>query len=133
MGQSRDLCIFLFFCTCLLWMLMYFLFKQAYILPLDAMLSLVAVVIVAIEGFCGVINILQTIKIHSQSTTYVLAVVINILCFLATVVAFLIFEISPNLALEEVHQVHTTGANPRDYSTYGEAVWSTMANAKPSS
>merc|ERR1719218_348961 len=103
MGQSRDLCIFLFFCTCLLWMLMYFLFKQAYILPLDAMLSLVAVLIVVIEGFCGVINILQTIKIHSQSSTFVLAVVVNILCFLATVIAFLILQISPNLALEEVH------------------------------
>jgi len=121
-GMARDLFIFLFFCTCLLWVLMYFLFKQAYILPLDAMLSLVAVVIVVIEGFCGVINILQTIKIHSQSSFSVLAIVVNILCFLVTVVAFLVLQISPNLALEEVHQVHSA-----DHHHFGESVWKSMS------
>mmetsp|Transcript_63285 Transcript_63285/g.98434 ORF Transcript_63285/g.98434 Transcript_63285/m.98434 type:complete len:230 (+) Transcript_63285:77-766(+) len=110
-GSPRDLTIFLFFCTCVMWMLMYFLFKQAYILPLDAMLSSVAVFIVVIEGFCGIINILQTVKIRTQSTLEVLAVVFNILCFLSTVIAFLIFEISPNLALEDVPQADVAAAD----------------------
>mmetsp|Transcript_109207 Transcript_109207/g.189501 ORF Transcript_109207/g.189501 Transcript_109207/m.189501 type:complete len:226 (+) Transcript_109207:76-753(+) len=108
-GSARELCIFLFFCTVLSWVLMYFLFKQAYILPLDAMLSLIAIVIVIIEGFCGLVNILQTIKIKTQSSAFTCLVVVNIFCFLGTVIVFAIYQISPNLAMEEVRTL------PRDY------------------
>jgi len=101
-GGARELCVFVLFCTTLLWVLMYFLFRQAYILPLDAMITTIAVAFVLIEGFCGIINLLQSVKLHTLHKVEVVAAAVNIICFLVTTVMFVMCELSPSAALEEM-------------------------------
>jgi len=45
-GMARELCAFMLYCTKLLWVLMCFLFRQAHILPLDAIMVAAAVNII---------------------------------------------------------------------------------------
>merc|ERR1719326_267677 len=68
LGRCYDLCVFLLLCSIVMVVLMYFLFFQAYIMPLDSTFLFVAVVLVAVEGVCGAINALQAMKLGTAST-----------------------------------------------------------------
>merc|ERR1719382_1442521 len=93
-GSQRDLCVFIFFCTCMLWILMYFLFWQAYVVPLESKLCFVSAVLVAVEGMCGVVNVLQTVTsrpFSTQNSFVYLWVLLNVI----TVAALIAFECMP--------------------------------------
>ncbi|CAK0889297.1 unnamed protein product [Prorocentrum cordatum] len=107
-GSQRDLCVFIFFCTCMLWILMYFLFWQAYVVPLESKLCFVSAVLVAAEGMCGVVNVLQTVTSRSPFTTQTSAVYLQVLLNVTTVAALIAFECMPEPEEEVIHR-----QNPR--------------------
>merc|ERR1719487_1670435 len=84
LGMCHDLCVFLLLCSVVMVVLMYFLFFQAYIMPLDSTFLFIAVVIVAVEGVCGAINALQTLKIQSTTTCQMVMMSGSILLLLAS-------------------------------------------------
>mmetsp|Transcript_110395 Transcript_110395/g.235765 ORF Transcript_110395/g.235765 Transcript_110395/m.235765 type:complete len:255 (+) Transcript_110395:88-852(+) len=103
-GMCVDLASFLFLCSAIMFLLMYFLFKQAYILPLDTTFLFIAVVIVGVEGVCGAINMLQTLKIQSTSLWQLVMMSVSIVLLLATVILFCVWELLPREAMvEELH------------------------------
>mmetsp|Transcript_47439 Transcript_47439/g.85406 ORF Transcript_47439/g.85406 Transcript_47439/m.85406 type:complete len:256 (+) Transcript_47439:204-971(+) len=95
LGMPADLCAFLALCSMTMFALMYFLFYQAYIMPLDTTFLSVAVAAVGIEGLCGIINSLQTMKVMSLSTLQYIILLIGILAVLATGVVFIVKEMLP--------------------------------------
>merc|ERR1719195_2492954 len=97
-------------------MLMYFLFKQAYIMPLESRLCSVSSCIVAIEGLCGVVNVLQTVTLRPVRAAYVLMVFVIALCYVITVGALIFFEFMP---LQETEEVHMMGAKGQHVLTKG--------------
>eukprot|EP00747_Dinoflagellata_sp_TGD_P211089 gnl/TRDRNA2_/TRDRNA2_84294_c0_seq1.p2 gnl/TRDRNA2_/TRDRNA2_84294_c0~~gnl/TRDRNA2_/TRDRNA2_84294_c0_seq1.p2 ORF type:complete len:215 (+),score=48.41 gnl/TRDRNA2_/TRDRNA2_84294_c0_seq1:51-695(+) len=94
-GVPSDLAIFLVFCALVMWMQMYFLFKQAYILPMDQTLNFIAIIIIIVEGMVGTINALQAIKLRSSTTAQAFNVMVGIVLFLIAVIAFIAAEIHP--------------------------------------
>jgi len=92
-GSPRDLCSFIFCCTCLMWVLMYFLFAQAYIVPLESKLCFVSATLVAVEGMCGVVNILQTVT--SRPLPQNSAVFFHVMLYFITVGCLIVFEFMP--------------------------------------
>lgn len=98
-GTCHDLCVFLLLCSVVMVVLMYFLFFQAYIMPLDSTFLFVAVVVVAVEGVCGAINALQAIKLSSASTEQLVAMTISVLLLFSTVSLFIVRELLPREAV----------------------------------
>mmetsp|Transcript_56504 Transcript_56504/g.127236 ORF Transcript_56504/g.127236 Transcript_56504/m.127236 type:complete len:94 (+) Transcript_56504:2-283(+) len=88
-------------------MLMYFLFKQAYIMPMEAKLCFLSSCIVAVEGLCGVVNVLQTVTAKPVRASYVVTVVSLCLCFIFTVGALIFCHFMPMQEEEELHLPHS--------------------------
>jgi Kef-type K+ transport system membrane component KefB len=108
LGMPRDLCWFLFFCTVLMWMLMYLLFWQTYIVPLESKLCFVSAVVVTVEGTCGVVNVLQTLAIQPSRIELgsTLSMITNVLLFIITVAALIVFEFMPAPEEEVIQRLH---------------------------
>mmetsp|Transcript_99063 Transcript_99063/g.212210 ORF Transcript_99063/g.212210 Transcript_99063/m.212210 type:complete len:232 (+) Transcript_99063:61-756(+) len=98
-GSQKDLCLFLCFATWLMWSLMYFLFRQAYIMPLESRICFLNAVIVAVEGFCGVVNLLQTLftqpRTGGSSVAVIMLIAVNIICFLVSTFFLIFLEFMP--------------------------------------
>eukprot|EP00927_Polykrikos_kofoidii_P003738 TRINITY_DN11510_c0_g2_i1.p1 TRINITY_DN11510_c0_g2~~TRINITY_DN11510_c0_g2_i1.p1 ORF type:complete len:221 (+),score=37.83 TRINITY_DN11510_c0_g2_i1:82-744(+) len=99
LGSPRDLCAFLLLCSVVMVVLMYFLFFQAYIMPMDTTFLFVAVGIVGVEGICGSINTLQLMKLNTVSTVQVIALAISVLLVFCTVSLFILREMLPRESL----------------------------------
>jgi len=104
LGMFVDLQSFIFLCAGVMLVLMYFLFKQAYIIPMDSNILFVAVVLVAAEGVCGAINALQAVKLHTAKWGQIIVTTANIMFFLGTVAVFIGAVMMPREAsvVEEV-------------------------------
>jgi len=109
LGMAQDLCFFIVLCSLVMLVLMYFLFMQAYIVPLDGTLLFVAVVAVGVEGVCGAINALQTLKAQSSSLGQLVAMSASILLLFASLALFAFRELLPHEAVvEEVRWSQTS-------------------------
>jgi len=115
-GAKKDLCLFLCFATWLMWSLMYFLFRQAYIMPLESRICFLNAVIVAVEGFCGVINTLQTLftqpRTASSSLVVTMVITINVICFLVSIFFLIFLELMPPAEQQEVTSMRVTSYTP---------------------
>merc|ERR1719217_2038070 len=83
-GGCHELCVFLLLCSLVMIVLMYFLFFQAYIMPLDSTFLFVAVVAVAVEGVCGAINALQAMKLGNAGTEQLVGLTVSVLLLFTT-------------------------------------------------
>eukprot|EP00927_Polykrikos_kofoidii_P003737 TRINITY_DN11510_c0_g1_i1.p1 TRINITY_DN11510_c0_g1~~TRINITY_DN11510_c0_g1_i1.p1 ORF type:complete len:233 (+),score=33.54 TRINITY_DN11510_c0_g1_i1:91-789(+) len=105
LGTPLDLCIFLLLCCVVMVVLMYFLFFQAYIMPLDSTFLFVAVSVVCVEGMCGSINALQLMKLRSSSTLQLVCLTVSVLLLFSTVALFIVRELLPHEAVvQELRQ-----------------------------
>eukprot|EP00929_Paragymnodinium_shiwhaense_P106007 TRINITY_DN7109_c0_g1_i1.p1 TRINITY_DN7109_c0_g1~~TRINITY_DN7109_c0_g1_i1.p1 ORF type:complete len:219 (+),score=47.41 TRINITY_DN7109_c0_g1_i1:94-750(+) len=95
-GKCNDLCVFLLLCSVVMVLLMYFLFFQAYIMPLDSTLLFIATVVVGLEGICGAINALQAMKLEAAGTGQLVGLTISVLLLFTTVSLFIVREILPH-------------------------------------
>ena len=102
-GGCNDLCVFLLLCSVVMVLLMYFLFFQASIMPLDSTFVLVAFVAVAAAGVCGAINALQAVKLHDSNTKQLVGITASVMLLFATVTLFVVRELLPHEAL--VHEL----------------------------
>mmetsp|Transcript_111488 Transcript_111488/g.296299 ORF Transcript_111488/g.296299 Transcript_111488/m.296299 type:complete len:255 (-) Transcript_111488:56-820(-) len=106
LGMFYDLCIFVFLCGITMLVLMYFLFFQAYLTPLDTTFIFIAVALVAVEGVCGAINALQTIKLQYSTYLQLFFMAASVMLLLAAVSAFVVRELLPkemmNVTVQEV-------------------------------
>merc|ERR1719195_1704151 len=91
-GTPMYLSLFVCISTGLLWILMYFLFRQAYIMPIESKLCFFSALLICVEGTCGLVNLLQTITARPGRICYLLMVVLNVAMFLATVICMICFE-----------------------------------------
>jgi len=101
LGMSSDITIFLLLCSVVMFVLMYFLFLQAYIMPLDSTFLVAAVVAVAVEGVCGAVNALQTLKLHSSSILSFVMLTWGIVLLLIAVVLFVVRQLLPQETMVE--------------------------------
>merc|ERR1719450_1440414 len=99
LGTCQDLCVFLLLCSSVMVVLMYFLFFQAYIMPLDSTFLFVAVVAVAVEGVCGAINAMQAVKLQTLSTKQLAGMTASVILLFATVTLFVVRELLPHEAV----------------------------------
>lgn len=103
LGMIYDLCIFVLLSGLVMLVIMYFLFMQAYIMPLESTFLFISVMVVAIEGVCGAMNILQTTKLQPSSVTQSLLMVVSVLVLIMAVTLFLLRELLPReVMVEEV-------------------------------
>mmetsp|Transcript_1676 Transcript_1676/g.4252 ORF Transcript_1676/g.4252 Transcript_1676/m.4252 type:complete len:231 (+) Transcript_1676:98-790(+) len=95
LGLVYDVSIFLLLTTMTITVLSYFLFFQAYMMPLEMSILTIAVAAVIVEGVCGIINSLQTLKLApaTRSQTTLLASMVSVI-FVTSV--FLVKELLPN-------------------------------------
>jgi len=103
LGLVYDLFAFLSLCALTMVTLMYFLFHQAYIMPLDTSFLTLAVAAVAFEGLCGIINSLQAMKISNLTILQTVLLLISITAVLASQAAFITKELLPTEAQIEHH------------------------------
>mmetsp|Transcript_81554 Transcript_81554/g.243137 ORF Transcript_81554/g.243137 Transcript_81554/m.243137 type:complete len:242 (-) Transcript_81554:26-751(-) len=101
LGMFYDLTIFVFLCSMVMLVLMYFLFLQAYIMPFDTTFLFVSVIIVGVEGVCGAMNGLQSIKLQSSSCSQILLMSAAVLMLLTALAMFIVRELTPREALVE--------------------------------
>eukprot|EP00927_Polykrikos_kofoidii_P003739 TRINITY_DN11510_c0_g3_i1.p1 TRINITY_DN11510_c0_g3~~TRINITY_DN11510_c0_g3_i1.p1 ORF type:complete len:253 (+),score=37.74 TRINITY_DN11510_c0_g3_i1:37-759(+) len=99
LGMPHDLCVFLLLCSVVMVVLMYFLFFQAYIMPLDSTFLFAAVSIVAVEGVCGAMNALQLMKLNKSSTLQLICLTVSVLLLFSTVSLFIVRELLPHEAV----------------------------------
>jgi len=99
LGRATDLCVFLLLCSVVMVVLMYFLFFQAYIMPLDSTFLFVAVTVVAVEGVCGAINALQAMKLGNAGTEQLVGLTVSVLLLFTTVSLFIVRELLPHEAV----------------------------------
>mmetsp|Transcript_16867 Transcript_16867/g.45699 ORF Transcript_16867/g.45699 Transcript_16867/m.45699 type:complete len:205 (-) Transcript_16867:81-695(-) len=99
-GGIQNLSIFVFLCTVLSWVLMFFLFFQAYVLPHENTLLIVAIITVFVEGLCGVINALQPSQMQIASARQLLFSWVNIMLYLVTMIVFVVFEVHTTVTEE---------------------------------
>eukprot|EP00441_Pelagodinium_beii_P027866 CAMPEP_0197655276 /NCGR_PEP_ID=MMETSP1338-20131121/39361_1 /TAXON_ID=43686 ORGANISM="Pelagodinium beii, Strain RCC1491" /NCGR_SAMPLE_ID=MMETSP1338 /ASSEMBLY_ACC=CAM_ASM_000754 /LENGTH=225 /DNA_ID=CAMNT_0043230901 /DNA_START=74 /DNA_END=751 /DNA_ORIENTATION=+ len=105
LGRPHDLFAFMLFGTMTMLVLMYFLFYQAYIMPLDTSYLTIAVFIVAVEGICGIINSLQTMKLMSLSVCQISMLLISMTSLLGVITFFFLKELLPTEAWVEQYQI----------------------------
>jgi hypothetical protein len=111
-GHPLDLCLFLVLNSTMMAVLTYFLFYQCYIMPLDTTFISIAMVAVAAEGLCGIINALQTLKLRRLGVGMQFSILASIIGLLAMSAWFLLKEMLPKEAwIEEYrfvkHMMHT--------------------------
>mmetsp|Transcript_33100 Transcript_33100/g.87520 ORF Transcript_33100/g.87520 Transcript_33100/m.87520 type:complete len:235 (-) Transcript_33100:44-748(-) len=96
LGLWLDLSLFLTLCSLVNFMLLYFLYSQAYIMQMDSTLMCVAIMLVAVEGMCGTINILQTLKTQTISGSRMVIMVGSVFLFLASLGVSALQSLSPH-------------------------------------
>lgn len=114
LGMTNDLCVFVFLCSGVMVLLMYFQFMQAYILPFESTFLFVAVSLVGVEGICGILNLLQTIKLQSSNWFQLCIVTFSVMLLLLVETSYMVRELLPHEA--EVEDIR-----------YSKAVWNTPA------
>jgi hypothetical protein len=102
LGLPIDIAVFLSFCPIVMSLLMYFRFNQMYILPIEHTLLFIALWLVALEAFSGVVNALQVLKIMPCRLLHRFALWLSICCSLAAVVVLVLLEMTPQMSPEEV-------------------------------
>mmetsp|Transcript_5352 Transcript_5352/g.11835 ORF Transcript_5352/g.11835 Transcript_5352/m.11835 type:complete len:220 (+) Transcript_5352:49-708(+) len=87
-GEPYYLVGFLFLCVGLSWAFFYFLFLQAYIMPLESALVYPTVIGVFVEAGCGMINAIRPCHWQDTSRTHIFFVVLSAALMLLTYGAF---------------------------------------------
>eukprot|EP00930_Biecheleria_cincta_P002804 TRINITY_DN103796_c0_g1_i1.p1 TRINITY_DN103796_c0_g1~~TRINITY_DN103796_c0_g1_i1.p1 ORF type:complete len:219 (-),score=34.09 TRINITY_DN103796_c0_g1_i1:115-771(-) len=101
LGMPYDLAAFLGLCALTMIALFYFLFYQAYVMPLDTNYLTVAVLAIGVEGFCGIMNILQTMKLSNLTWAETMLALFAVFMVLATSTVFIVKELLPAESWEE--------------------------------
>mmetsp|Transcript_106017 Transcript_106017/g.310050 ORF Transcript_106017/g.310050 Transcript_106017/m.310050 type:complete len:248 (-) Transcript_106017:86-829(-) len=101
LGMIYDLCIFVMLSGVTMLVLMFFLFLQAYIMPFDSTFLFIAVVVVAVEGVCGAINTLQTVKLQTTTCFQIMMVAASITGLLTAISLFIVRELLPRETVVE--------------------------------
>lgn len=101
LGMPYDLAASLGLGTLTMSVLLYFLFYQAYIMPLDTSYLTIAVLAVGVESMCGIVNTLQMMKLSNLSCTETALVLLTITMVLATSALFIVKELLPAEDWEE--------------------------------
>lgn len=105
LGMAHDLCFFLLLCSVTMWLLLYFLCFQAYIMPLDSTFLFVAILVVILEGLCGSVNALQTLKLPTTTKWQMAMLSMCILNLLAVVTVFVCRELRFHEALMDSYKL----------------------------
>jgi len=106
-GMFYDLCAFLALCSVVNWILMYFLFMQAYIIPLETTFLSIAMTLVLVESFVGVVNTMQAMKLQRCSGARLVCAWLLIVMLLATLVAFVTQQLLPRT--QQVEELYPRG------------------------
>eukprot|EP00434_Breviolum_minutum_P008468 symbB.v1.2.007471.t1/scaffold455.1/size335105/19 len=101
-GLVYDLSAFLFLSAAKIIMLMYFLFAQAFIMRLDVRFLTLAVAAVVVESACGIINVLQTLKLAALNATETVLLLTSVVSVLTVASYFVIEELLPNEIFPEM-------------------------------
>lgn len=96
LGLVYDLSAFLILSSVKICMLMYFLFLQAFIMRLDMRFLTVAVAAVVVESICGIINVLQTLKLASLTIGETVLILASVVAVLTVASYFVVEELLPN-------------------------------------
>mmetsp|Transcript_31253 Transcript_31253/g.71357 ORF Transcript_31253/g.71357 Transcript_31253/m.71357 type:complete len:217 (-) Transcript_31253:73-723(-) len=87
-GEAFYLVGFLFLSVALSWAMFYFLFLQAYIMPLESALLYPAVAAVFVEGACGMINAIRPCHWQETSRTHIFFIVTTVVLMMMTYASF---------------------------------------------
>mmetsp|Transcript_135654 Transcript_135654/g.421462 ORF Transcript_135654/g.421462 Transcript_135654/m.421462 type:complete len:241 (-) Transcript_135654:32-754(-) len=101
LGMFMDLCSFVLLSAASMLVLMYFLFMQCYIMPLDSTFLFIGVVLVGIEGTAGAINALQSYKLQNSGIAHTVVIVVSVLSLLTAIMLFALRELLPTNAMVE--------------------------------
>eukprot|EP00439_Symbiodinium_sp_Y106_P079293 s18_g17.t6 len=96
LGMVYDISFFLLLSSTTITVLTYFLFFQAYIMPLEMSILTIAVAAVIVESVCGIINVLQTLKLAPLTFFQTLLVLSAIISVIMVTSGFLVKELLPN-------------------------------------
>eukprot|EP00747_Dinoflagellata_sp_TGD_P163116 gnl/TRDRNA2_/TRDRNA2_181462_c0_seq1.p1 gnl/TRDRNA2_/TRDRNA2_181462_c0~~gnl/TRDRNA2_/TRDRNA2_181462_c0_seq1.p1 ORF type:complete len:261 (-),score=49.04 gnl/TRDRNA2_/TRDRNA2_181462_c0_seq1:27-809(-) len=95
LGLAPDQSVFMVACAAVLWLHMYFLFKQAYMFPMEATLHRVEILLTTAEGLIGIFNVLQTVAMCKLSIQYKVSVWLSTLLFLTSATLFVVGSLHP--------------------------------------
>ncbi|CAK9059789.1 unnamed protein product [Durusdinium trenchii] len=107
LGLVYDLVAFLFLSSVKLLILMYFLFEQAYIMRLDVRFLTMAVAAVVVESVCGIINVLQTMKLATLNVTETILLLASVVSVLTVASYFVVEELLPSEIRPELGYLST--------------------------
>jgi len=95
-GLVWDLCLFCIFGSLTMLLLAYFLFFQAYVMPLDTNFLQAALAILVFEGLCGCVNGLQTLKLATTTGFQVFLLWVSMVSFLGFCCLLTKWQLSPH-------------------------------------
>jgi len=108
LGRPHDLFAFMLLSALTMLVLMYFLFNQAYIMPLDTSYLTIALFLVCLEAICGIINTLQTMKLMTLSVFQTCLLLVSIVLLLGAITILFLKELLPTEAwVEQYHMIKT--------------------------
>eukprot|EP00927_Polykrikos_kofoidii_P086357 TRINITY_DN9649_c0_g1_i2.p1 TRINITY_DN9649_c0_g1~~TRINITY_DN9649_c0_g1_i2.p1 ORF type:complete len:236 (+),score=40.75 TRINITY_DN9649_c0_g1_i2:85-792(+) len=107
LGMPHDLCFFMLLCSVVMVVLMYFLFFQAYIMPLDSTFLFVAIAIVSVEGICGAINALQVMKLRTATSMQIVGLTFSVVVLFCTVTLFISRQLMPQEGVVQEMRLET--------------------------
>eukprot|EP00913_Durusdinium_trenchii_P026344 g24719.t1 len=87
--------------------LRYFLFEQAYIMRLDVRFLTMAVAAVVVESVCGIINVLQTMKLATLNVTETILLLASVVSVLTVASYFVVEELLPSEIRPELGYLST--------------------------
>ncbi|CAE6969862.1 85P [Symbiodinium sp. CCMP2456] len=96
LGMVYDISFFLLLSSITITVLTYFLFFQAYIMPLEMSILTIAIAAVIVESVCGIINVLQTLKLAPLTFFQTLLLLSAIISVIMVTSGFLVKELLPN-------------------------------------
>lgn len=94
LSTYSDITTFIFMCSFVMLVLMYFCFKQAYVMPLDSDLLCIGIGLVIVEGICGIVNSLQVLKSKSLSCCQTILLSISIIMLISIIIFFILQYLS---------------------------------------